>query len=213
MRKILLVGDFKGLQPLFGGFAGYQFVHCHSIESLRGEWAKPGVGAVVLSVRQLTPSVFELLDEARTRLPSLKWGIVVREVNHQLAPYNSKTQMFFQGTIARDWGPRLKRFLEGGVQNQRGRDRKPFRGGVRVKDSEFAKASTGRRAYGNLRNLSPQGAALVFDQELPFPAGEFLEVTFRDQQGVARSFHGQIKWRRDRGDGTVEVGLQFLAAA
>ena len=93
MQKILMVGDFKGLQPLFAGFAGYQLVHCHSIDSLRREWGKPGVCAVLLSVRQLSPSVFELLDEARAHAPALKWGVVVREVNHQLAPYNTKTQL------------------------------------------------------------------------------------------------------------------------
>lgn len=213
MRTILLVGDFKDLRPVLGGLTGFQFRHCHSIDSLRSEWGKASIFAVFIAVRSLSPSVFEFLREAQGRAPGLKWALFVKEVDLELSPFSGKSQVFFQGVIAKDWIPRLSRFLEESRLEHRIKERARCRGGVRVKDSEFAKEPTGQRAFGRIRNLSGHGAALVFEQEPPYAQGAFLEVAFRDLQGAARSFHGQIRWRRRREDGTFEVGLLFLAAA
>lgn len=213
MRSILMVGDFKGLRPVLGGLAGFQFRHCHSIDSLRSEWGKTNIFAIFIAVRALSPSVFELLREAQTRVPGVKWAVFVKEVNLELQPFSGKSQIFMQGETAKDWVPRLQRFLEESRLDHRIKERTRCRGGVRVKDSEFSKAPTGQKAFGQIRNLSTHGASLVFEQDPPFAQGSFLEVGFRDLQGTARAFHGQIRWRRVRSDGSVEVGLQFLAAA
>lgn len=208
-----MVGDFKGLRPLLAGLSGFQFRHCHSVDSLRSEWGKTNIFAILVSVRQLSPSVFSILKEAQQQVPDLKWGVFVREVNLELAPFSGKGQIFFQGELAKDWMPRLKRFLDASKLDHRKKDRARCKGGVRVKDSEFAKERTGQKAFGQIRNLSTHGVSLVFEQDLPFPQGGFIEVAFRDLQGTARAFHGQIRWRRVREDGSVEVGLQFMAAA
>lgn len=207
-----MVGDFKGLRPVLGGLVGFQFRHCHSIDSLRHEWAKANIFAVIIAVRTLSPSVFELIREARIHVPDIKWAILVKEVNLQLKLFSGKSQIFLQGEMAKDWTPRLQRFLENGRLEHRLKGRARCRGGVRVKDSEFAREQTGQRAFGQIRNLSQHGASLAFDEEPSFPRGGFLEVAFRDLEGVARSFHGQIRWRRQCDNGTIEVGIQFIAA-
>lgn len=212
MRTILLAGDFKGLGSVFNALKGVRLVHCHSGDSLRNEWAKKEVLAVVLSVKELSPAIFELIREGQLQEPTIKWVIFVQRVGMDLEVYNKDRQLFFQGQLHKDWGPRLGRFLMENRLDHRRADRRSCRGGVRVKDSEYSRQPTGRKAFGQIRNLSKHGVGLIFEKDPPFPSGEFLEVAFRDPEGAPRTFHGQIRWKRTAADGKVEVGLHFLAA-
>lgn len=211
MRTVLLAGDFKGLGAVFNSVAGARLVHCHSLDSLRNEWAKKGVLAVVLAVRELSPAMFELIREGQQQT-GIKWVIFVQRVGVDLEGYNTDRQLFFQGQLQKGWAPRLRRFLLENRLDHRRADRRSCKGGVRVGDSDFSRQPTGAKAYGHIRNLSKHGLGLVFEKDPPFPPGEFLEVAFRDPEGAARTFHAQIRWKKPTSDGQIEVGLHFLAA-
>lgn len=213
MATVLLVGQFRGLGQILTSLSGERLVHCHSIDSLRNELGKPDVRAVVLSAVELTPSLFELLQEGQRRQPKVKWAIFVQQASMNLGTYNSDCQLFFQGQIDADWAPRLKRWLFESRLDHRKGQRRGCRGGVRLADSEYSKQITGTKSFGQIEDLSTHGIGLLFESAPAFPKGEFVEIAFRDPQGQSRKLHAQVRWSRQRADGQFEVGLQFLAAA
>lgn len=213
MKKILLAGEFRHLSPVLGTLAGHRLIYCRHFESLKSEWSAGDVKATALSLKELTPNVFDLLTEGQQRLPDVKWILFLQEAAMDLTTYNTNRQMFFQGQIAPDWAPRLSRWLQGSSLEHRKAPRRTCRGGVRLGDSDYSRKTTGAKAYGQIEDLSTHGIGLIFEEPLVFPSSEFVEVAFRDIQGQSRKFHAQIRWIRQESDGRVRVGLQFLAAA
>lgn len=212
MRTYLLVGEFRHLGSVLASLAGARLIHCHSLDAFRNEWNKNEITGVVFSVRELSPSVFSLLKEGQHSRPQVKWILFVQEVSLNLNSYNGNRQIFFQGQVASDWAPRLTRWLRDEQLTHRRGGRQTVQGGVRLKGTEFSKTCDGQKSFGRLEDLGPQGAGLVFEGVIPFPAGEFVEAAFRDTDGRPRVYHGQVRWVREV-NGETWVGLQFLAAA
>jgi hypothetical protein len=213
MATVLLVGPFRGLTEVLGTLSGEKLIHCHSVDSLRNELARSDVRAVIISAKEVLPSIFELMQEGQRNRPEVKWAIFVQQAAMNLGTYNTDRQLFFQGQIDSDWAPRLKRWLfESRLDHRKGL-RRGCRGGVRIGDSEYSKDPKGAKVFGQIEDLSAHGAGLLFEAPPLFPKGEFVEIAFRDPQGQSRKLHAQVRWSRQRADGQFEVGLQFLAAA
>lgn len=199
---------------MLASFSGYHLIHCHSLNALKESWSKTSVAGVLVAATQVSPMIFELMNAAKAQSNKVRWVIFVRHSNIDLAPYNTKECLFLQGARETGWGPRTLRFVQEGREDHRRSDRKKFRGGVRAKESEFAKErKTDSKVYGRLVDVSAHGAGIEFENDIPFGVGEFIEVAFRDPEGKAKVFHGKICWKQKETDGPCEVGLKFLAAA
>lgn len=167
-----------------------------------------------MAVDEVTPAIFEFIQQAETRNANIRWVLFVRHTQVDLSAYNKKNCIFFQGVVEGSWGPRLLRYLRQGSDQHRRAQRRAIKGGVRAKESEYAKEKrTNARSYGHLENVSAHGAGMRFEGTMPFQVGDTIEVAFRDAEGSARTFHGRICWKVEDAEGGCEVGLKFLAAA
>lgn len=211
MKSILLLGDFRELKPVLGSLKGYRYVSCHSYEALRSEWTRHSASALAIALRALTPSVLEGMGRQLEAWQNARGLIFVQQSDVVLDPYSNDRLLYFQGQPQLDWTPRIQRWLGDGDLQARRVDRRPCRGGIRLKTSDYSRSPVLQRAFGELVDLGPQGVGMLMDGGSPFPAGEFVEVAMRDQKGMSRSFHAQIRWMRTNGQET-RLGVQFLAA-
>ncbi|HRO66888.1 MAG TPA: PilZ domain-containing protein, partial [Pseudobdellovibrionaceae bacterium] len=189
---------------------GWRLLLCHSPEAFQGLWQKSKPEAVAVSYSVMTPSLAHFLQEADRRFPGLRWIMLADHLNPG-EPVPSEKHLFLSGPGEPGWGARISRWLLQSDARQRRSERQTCRGGARLRDSDYSRQQRGRKFYGEVRDVSAQGARLCFSCEIPPSESDFFEVTLKDALGQTRSYHAQVRWQKQGADGGTELGVQLLA--
>lgn len=214
MRKLLLLGEFTAYRAYLSQLKGCQLLHCHSIDSLRYEFSRTSVDSLLLSPGEWKQGLMSALEDWGRRDSQLRWILLLRGFSPEMEALSDPRRLILSGITHRSWGPQTLRWLEKGQILRRRQERSLAKGGLKLATSEFSKTTTVEgKSFLKIKDISSLGVGLIAEKDLGWPDGEFLEASYKDAEGKIRSYFGQIRWRRPRSDGQIELGFQFLAAA